>query len=135
MASTLNYVLPIIIFVALLTAVASQYAAVTELDEYTDLGANGTIPYNITLSNLPENFLNVSNGSIAIPSSNYILYEDDLKLEINQTWTGNTLSIWYNYKPENYISGNIKLMVAIAILVVILGIILFSLGKGKTTSR
>jgi len=130
----ISFVIGIVLIIAVFGALASHYATITELNEYTDTAAAAAIPYNITLSNLPVSFLNVSNGSVEIPSANYTLYEEDLKLEINQTVTG-TVSAWYTSEPDGYISGRNKTFLGIVLLITTLGLLVYALSPGTKATR
>lgn len=133
MSNIAGYAVGFILLIALVAVVGSQFATVTQLDQYTDTGTIDPTPYNITLTNIPVTVLNVTNGTITVPADNYTIFAAAQRLQINsnETFSNGTLSIIYTYEPENYVSGNVAVFLGIAMVIIMLGIILYAFKSGK----
>jgi len=122
----------VLIAMALIGGVATTYNQVSELDTTFNTGTTLITPFNITLSEVPVSFLNVTNGSIVVPADNYTIYAAEKKLQINsnETFKENNITVTYTYKPTAYISGIAKVLLGVMIMITLIGVALFAMGKG-----
>ena len=114
-----------LIAVAMIGGIATSFNQVTELDATFNSQTENKTPFNISLDQIPVAVTNVTNGSITIPADNYTIFASAKKLQIdsNETFTGKTITAYYTYEPEAYISGTGKTVLGLAIAILIIGII------------